>query len=717
MLVDYDSLLEKIKRYNPDFDIISLQKACDFAQIAHQGQTRASGEPYFYHPLAVAEILADLKLDSASIIAAILHDTIEDTETTLEQIKKKFSDEIAMLVDGLTKLDKIKYQSEDTRQAENYRKLLMATSNDVRVLLIKLADRLHNMRTLKYISRRDKRYRIAKETNDIYAPLAERIGMHVFKNELQDRAFKELQPDVRTSITNRLNLLRNDSQSLIAEISNSLQKLVLSAGLDCMVLGREKTPYSIWHKMQKKSISFEQITDVMAFRIVVRNPVDCYQALGIIHQHYHTVPGSFQDFISTPKKNGYQSIHSAVLGPKGHRIEIQIRTHEMHQRAENGVASHWCYKQDYKGDDVQKYNWTKELINILDSAQDFHEFLQSTKMENNDEYVYCFTPKGQVIALPNNSSAVDFAFAVHSDLGKHCIGAKINNRVAPLNAKLRNGDQVKIITDPHKERIIPGWLEFVTTSRAINEIRKHIRHSKKQEYISLGKMMLTQTLTQYNIDLSEKNLQPALTALGKKTIDDLFQNIGEGLIARENVIKLLQLTRKPYSLIKKKLFFFNFGKKKTKQEEEEISIKGLTPGVAVHFAKCCHPIPGDRIVGVPIKGRGVDVHLLGCEWLHKQRGSHEGWLDLSWGKESSKKIYIATIKAIMLHQPGSLASLTAVIAKQDANISNFRINNRSADFFDISVDLEVRGTSHLSNIIASLRSQPCIHSVTRTIEG
>lgn len=716
MTVNYDSLIAKVRSYDSSSSASLLEKACQFSMEAHKNQKRESGGPYFEHPLAVAGILADMKLDSTTIITALLHDTVEDTDVTLEQIKKEFTAEISSLVDGVTKLNKIESQSENKRQSENFRKLLVAVSRDIRVLLVKLADRLHNMRTIKYIKSKARRQKKALETIEIYAPLAERIGMQNLKNELQDICFTELHTDIRKSIVNRLDLLRNKGDLLIDDIVNVLSKLMTDNNIDSTIIGREKTPYSIWQKMKRKNINFEQLSDVMAFRVIVNDVSDCYHALGVIHQNYHVVPESFHDFISTPKKNGYQSIHTVVIGPKDQKIEMQIRTKKMHHLAELGVAAHWCYKQDYDfSNDQKKYNWVRELLTILESSYDFNEFLENTKLDMYYDQVFCFTPKGEVVALPKGATVVDFAYAVHSDIGNHCIGTKINCRVAPLNSVLENGDQVEIITNPtHKPS--PSWENFAITARALSEIKKHVRAEKKQEYINLGKAIISKSFEQQGKDYNEKNLKPALTAFGKKHTEELLQAVGEGVISADSLMKQLSPSNKAYNLLKKKFSFLSFNSKKVSDKDKSISIKGLIPGMAVHFAGCCHPIPGDNIVGIVHSGKGITVHLSDCEMLQNFTSTPEQWIELSWDKDKSRKTYNATINALLLHQPGSLSTLTTEIAKLDANINNVKINSRSSDFFDVSLDLDVKGLTQLENIMASLRTQPCIHSVTRHIK-
>lgn len=438
-----NNFLAKVKASNPKADLKLIEKAIDITVKAHEGQMRASGEPYCIHPIAVAEILTELKLDTASLITALLHDTLEDTKITLEDIEKDFGKEVAKLVDGVTKLAKIEYQPEHIKQAENFRKLLLAISEDIRVLLVKLADRLHNMRTLKHIKKPDKRIRISHETMEIYSPLAERIGIHKFKNELQDLAFSELHPEIRKSIISRLDFLRKQGTSLVDTIVKEITKTLQDAGIESVVDGREKTTCSIWRKMERKNVAFEQLADIIAFRILVKDPVECYKALGVMHTSYHMIPGGFRDFISTPKANGYQSLHTLVMGPEQRCIEIQIRTHDMHEIAELGVAAHWAYKQNQPSTiEGTHYRWIRELLEILENASSAEEFLENTKLEMYYDQVFCFSPKGDLIALPRGATPVDFAFAVHSNMGLTCIGARVNGRIVPLKTQLENGDQV-----------------------------------------------------------------------------------------------------------------------------------------------------------------------------------------------------------------------------------------------------------------------------------
>jgi GTP pyrophosphokinase len=483
-------LVERVKSYDPGTDEDALNRAYVFAMKAHGAQTRASGDPYFSHPLEVAGILTDLKLDASTIITALLHDVVEDTETTTEDIEQVFGGQIARLVDGVTKLGRLELQSEETRYAENFRKLLIAMSEDIRVLLVKLADRLHNMQTLHHIPSEEKRRRIARETMEIYAPLAERIGIQGLKDDLEDLAFAELNPDGREAVLERLEFLKGKEGDLPAKIVEELRGNLRAEGLPAAeVLGRIKRPYSIWRKMQRKNVAFEQLSDIMAFRVVVNDLDECYRALGVLHGLYPVVPGRFKDYISTPKPNGYRSIHTAIIGPERQRIEMQIRTREMHEVAELGVAAHWQYKQDAQKVDGRQYRWIRELLDILEHASTPEEFLEHTKLEMFQDQVFCFTPKGAVIDLPRGASPVDFAYAVHSEVGDTCVGAKVNGRLIQLRTQLHNGDQVDIITSK-AQTPSPDWEQFVVTGKAKARIRRFVRMKEREQYGELGRQML-----------------------------------------------------------------------------------------------------------------------------------------------------------------------------------------------------------------------------------
>ncbi len=707
-----NTLIDMVSAYSPKADMKLLEEACNFSRLSHGEQKRASGDPYYYHPLEVAIILADIKMDVTSVITALLHDTVEDTDVTIEEIREKFGEEIATLVDGVTKLTKIETQSEHVRQAENFRKLLVAMSEDIRVLLVKLSDRLHNMRTLHFIRSPEKRMRIAHETMEIYAPLAERIGMQKMKNELQDLAFATLYPEARDSIISRLEYLRSQGHILVEKIIKEIEEKIKEEGLKAEVIGREKTPCSIWRKMERKNISFEQLSDIMAFRIVTDDVASCYRLLGVIHTNYQMIPGSFKDFISTPKYNGYQSLHTVIMGPQQRFLEVQIRTHQMHQIAELGVAAHWTYKQmrDYNTDGKQ-YKWIRELLYILEHTSDSEEFLENTKMEMYYDQVFCFTPRGDLIALPKGATPVDFAFAVHSDVGMHCAGAKVNGSIVPLRTQLYNGDQVQIITSK-TQLPSPDWEQFAITGKALSEIRRYVRGQKRQEYKKLGQSIVKKFLEEEGLKVTKETLQPVLETIGRKSMDELYIGVGKGYVTQSELLKALFPDRKPAKSKRSPFSLLRFTKSK-ETKSEAIPIKGLTPGMALSLAECCHPIPGDSIVGVVTTGKGMTVHTSDCQILENFASTPERMMDVSWEKGSDGNHHIGRLKVLLTHEAGSLAALTNTIAQNNGNINNLKITNRTQDFFEVVVDIDVRGAAHLTNIIASLRALQNIHSVER----
>jgi len=716
MIRQYE-LIEKIKSYDPDADEDLINRAYVFAMKAHGSQKRASGDPYFSHPVEVAYRLTDLKLDTASIVTALLHDTVEDTDATLDDIEAQFGKEIRALVDGVTKLSRLEGKSENSKQAENFRKLLIAMSEDIRVLLVKLSDRLHNMETLKYIKNPEKRQRIAKETVDIYAALAERIGMRHLKDELQDLAFAELYPEARESIVRRMEYLRAQGASDLEKTVNVIREKLASNGLPhAEIYGREKKPFSIWKKMETKNITFEQLSDIIAFRIVVNSVQECYQALGVIHAEWHTIPGQFKDYISTPKSNGYQSLHTAVLGPGQQRVEMQIRTHEMHDIAEYGLAAHWAYKQTGSAvKDGKQFRWIRELLEILEKSSDAEEFLENTKLEMYQDQVFCFSPKGDILAFPRGATPVDFAYAVHSGVGDTCVGAKINGRIVPLRTKLKNGDQVEIITSK-TQTPSPSWERFVVTGKARSEIRKHVRTQQRNEYITLGRAILAKTLKQEGEELNEKMIEPHLPHFNKKSVEDLLAEVGEGLLSRQQVADVILGQKKAApSAVSSMLSNLSnpFRKKKANGAAAPMPIRGLIPGMALHFAGCCHPIPGDRIVGIVTTGKGVTIHTMDCETLENYSDAPERWIDVAWERDMTDVAHIARLRAHVSHEPAALATVTNVIAKDMGNINNLKIVHRSSDFFEILLDVEVKDTRHLNNIIANLRAKEVVQSVER----
>jgi GTP diphosphokinase / guanosine-3',5'-bis(diphosphate) 3'-diphosphatase len=703
-------LVELVKSYDPNADEGALNRAYVYSMKAHGTQLRDSGDPYFSHPVEVAGILGQMKLDTASIVTGLLHDTVEDTVATLDDIERVFGPEIARLVDGVTKLSRIELQSDQAKQAENFRKLFLAMSEDIRVLLVKLADRLHNMQTLRFIRSDERRRRIARETMDIYAPLAERLGMHRMKDQLEDLAFAELHPDARGSIFARLDFLRDKGATIVPCILSELEAKLAQGGLArAAVSGREKSPYSIWRKMQHKNVTFEQLADVMAFRVLVGDIADCYHALGIIHSSYHVVPGRFKDYISTPKPNNYRSLHTGVIGPEQQRIEVQIRTREMHEIAELGVAAHWTYKQGAGTTEGPQYRWLRELLEILEHASGPEEFLEHTKLEMFQDQVFAFTPKGDLFALPRGATAVDFAYAVHSEIGDTCVGAKINSRLVPLRTQLRNGDQVEIITSK-AQTPSPTWERFVVTGKARARIRRFIRTQQRAQYLDLGRAIVQKAFRQEGQEFSERPLEPVLRNFNCGTVEDLYVAVGQGLATGRAVVNAA-FPHPPET--RNKVVPLARARRKTKHNETAVPIRGLIPGMALHFAGCCHPLPGDRIVGIVTTGKGVTIHTIDCETLESFADSPERWLDVAWGNNDAEGVHVGRVNVTIANEPGNLGSLTTVIGKQGGNISNLKITNRSPDFFEIMIDIEVGDVKHLTTIIAALRANPVINSVER----
>lgn len=709
MLRQYE-LVDLVKSYDPYADEDALNRAYVFALKKHGSQLRTSGDPYYSHPIEVAGILTKFKLDCASIVAALLHDTVEDTDTTLDEIRDLFGDQVAQLVDGLTKLAMIEHKSGSSKQAENFRKLLLAMSEDIRVLLIKLADRLHNMRTLHFCPP-DKRARIAKETLDIYAPLAERIGMQEVKEEMDEIAFSELYKDAHDSIVARLNFLREQGNDIVPKIIRQLEKDMADNGVKCTISGREKSPYSIWRKMQLKNASFEQLADIMAFRICVDTIGDCYQALGIIHSKYHMVPRRFKDYISTPKPNGYQSLHTGVIGPFDVRIEVQIRTYEMHEVNEKGVAAHWAYKQGQRTEG-KNFRWIRELLEIMDQAQNPDEFLENTKLEMYNDQVFCFTPKGDLIGLPIGSTPVDFAYAIHSNVGDTCVGAKINGEIKPLRTILQNGDQIEVLTAKNQHPSLE-WDRFVVTGKAKAAIRRYVRANKREQFITLGKEILEKLFKSEDQVFSEKDLVNFTPNFEAESVDDIYAKVGEGLVTGWDVLRTVHPAYKQSKLEKMvssiKLPVF----KKDNNKKSGIKIRGLIEGMAVHFAGCCHPLPGDRIVGIVTTGKGVTVHTVDCASLKNYENEPERWLDIDWGTDAESEKHTARLKLMISNEPGALADVANIVAKADSNIINLNITYRTMSYYEILLDIEVRNVEQVNTIVMALKSAKSISYVTR----
>ncbi len=719
-------LTEKVHAYDPKADTGLIDAAYVLAMQAHGAQRRDNGDPYFSHPVAVADILAGYRLDTASIVTGLLHDVIEDTPVKLAEIETRFGREIAALVDGVTKLTRLELQSDRTKQAENFRKLVLAMSRDIRVLLVKLADRLHNMRTLHFVRDADRRKRIARETMEIYAPLAERIGMVRVKEELQTLAFAQLEPEAFDTIQARLNFLRGQGADVIEEVRRELRQVCEASGVTVLeVTGREKSPFSIWEKMQQRNVAFEQLSDIMAFRIVVPNKEACYAALGAIHSAYPVIAGRFKDYISTPKSNGYQSLHTGVTlrEPRNQKIEIQIRTQDMHDIAEAGVAAHWLYKQPDAADaaprDLHQFRWVQDLLEILENSAAPDEFLENTKLELYGDQVFCFTPKGQLIQMPRGATPVDFAYAVHSHVGDACVGAKVNGRLMPLRYQLQNGDQVEIMTS-RGGTPSPQWERFVVTGKARARIRRFVHQQQRQEHLDSGRAELAKAFRSAGVDGSEKALEPALKTLKLGSVEELAIAVGNGNIGAKDVVhaaypELRQTPRAPRVVAG----LPPRPAARADRLDGQMPITGLIPGMAFHFAGCCHPVPGDPIVGIVATGKGVTIHARDCQTLAGFAATPERFIDVGWNLAAAGPggkgvaAHTARIGVIADNTPAALAEITNALAKHEGVVANLKIVNRQMDFIEVLVDVDVRDLGHLAKVIAGLRGAGGIKSVER----
>ncbi|MEO1090906.1 MAG: bifunctional (p)ppGpp synthetase/guanosine-3',5'-bis(diphosphate) 3'-pyrophosphohydrolase [Pseudomonadota bacterium] len=710
MLRQYE-LVEKVRSYDARADEDLLNRAYVFAMQAHGTQVRASGDPYFHHPVEVAGILADLKLDSASIATALLHDTVEDTGATIEDMERLFGREVARLVDGVTKLNKLDLRSPHSAQAENFRKLLLAMSEDIRVLLVKLADRLHNMRTLHFIKRSEKRQRIAFETLEIYAPLAERIGMEQTKAELEDLAFAELFGDARQSIFSRLAQLRRHDEGLVARILDGLRRVLDDAGVHANVYGREKSAISIWRKMERKNVDFEQLSDIMAFRVIVDSMADCYAALGAVHGAFVMVPGRFKDFISTPKSNGYQSLHTTIIGPERRRIEVQIRTSEMHDVAELGVAAHWAYKQGEWSTEGRQYRWLRELLDILEHAASPDEFLEHTKLEMFQDQVFCFTPKGDLIALPRGATPIDFAYAVHSQVGDHLQHARIQGRIVPLRTRLENGDQVEIVTNP-KATPNPAWLNYVVTGRARARIRRYLRTLKRAEYVQEGRLGVQRAAAARKVSVSEKALEKVLGVFQHATVDDLMVSVADGSTAPRQVIEAVHPhLREPQSaptLSREKVRLVSMPEP---ERNGAGPIRGLPAGLAYRFAGCCRPIPGDTVVGVVRTGRGIVIHRCDCHVVERLADQPERLIEVDWSTDGAR----APTRLVLFarDEPGVLGSLSTTIGHHGGNIVNLQLKPRSHEEVELIIDVDVEGHAQLQAMAQALLTNRAVRALNQ----
>ncbi|MBR0959551.1 RelA/SpoT family protein [Bradyrhizobium japonicum] len=724
MMRQYD-LVERVRSYNPNTNEDLLNRAYVYAMKAHGSQTRASGDPYFSHPLEVAAILTDLKLDDATIVAALLHDTIEDTEATRAEIDQIFGPEIGALVEGLTKLKRLELVSREAKQAENLRKLLLAIADDVRVLLVKLADRLHNMRTLDFVPTESRR-RIAEETLDIYAPLAGRMGMQEMREELEDLSFRTLDPEAYSVVMQRLDALAERNRNLIGEIEDQLSNNLRHRGLGARVYGRRKKPFSIWTKMERKSIGFEQLSDIFGFRLVVSDIEACYRALGIVHTTWPVVPGRFKDYISTPKQNDYRSIHTTVIGPGNQRVELQIRTEAMDQIAERGIAAHVFYKEgvgsptEYLKRESNAFAWLRHTIGILSESANPEEFLEHTKLELFHDQVFCFTPKGKLIALPRHANVIDFAYAVHTDVGNSAVGCKINGKFAPLSSELQNGDEVEVLTSEAQSAPPSAWETLAVTGKARAAIRRATRTAVRDQYAGLGRRIVERLFERAKIEYADDKLKGALPRLARTSIDDVMAAVGRGEIKASNVARAMYPDYKEERVarygVKKGLAakLKEKGVSEPSRSPVAIPIRGINSDLPVKFAPNGGAVPGDRIVGIVTPGEGITIYPIQAPALKDFEEEPERWLDVRWDIEDTvPQRFPARIRLENVNEPGALAQIATVIAEHDGNIDNISMQRRSPDFTETTIDLEVYDLKHLSAIIAQLRAKAVVARVER----
>ncbi len=736
MMRQYE-LVDRVRRYNPQTNEILLNRAYVYAMKAHGAQVRASGDPYFSHPLEVAAILTDLHLDDATIVAAVLHDVIEDTASTREEIDRVFGREIGQLVEGLTKLKRLDLVSKRTAQAENFRKLLLAIAADVRVLLVKLADRLHNMRTLHFVPC-EKRARIAEETLDIYAPLAGRMGMQQLRDELEDLAFRHLMADAYVAIEARLDDIGRRNGLRIVAIEEEITQALAAEGISAEVTGRQKQPYSVWRKMERKSIAFEQMSDIFGFRILVDSVSACYRAIGVLHTKWSTVPGRFKDYISTPKPNDYRSIHTTVVGPGRQRVELQVRTRTMHAIANDGIAAHVLYKEGFYKEgarggaaltsESKAFQWLRRTVESLAEGSSPEEFLEHTKLELFLDQVFCFTPNGRLIALPKGATAIDFAYAVHTDVGNTASGAKINGHPAPLLSSLQNGDEVEII---RQEGQVPPavWETLVLTGKARAAIRRSTREAMRAQYSALGRQIVVRAFERVGRPLQEDRLKAVLPRLAHPTVDDLLAAVGRGEMVSGDVLKAIHPDiieeRKPaaprarheggwFGTRTNASLLFHVPGVSAEVDWPMMARQGLHPDLLVHFAPHGGAVPGDRVVGILERDVSITIYPIQSPELSAFDDQPERWLDARWDvAEGDRPFFPAKLEVTAINEPGTLGTIATVVGENGANIDNVLMIPVSPDFRLLVIDVEVLNLKHLSTIVAQLRARPIVSRAER----
>jgi RelA/SpoT family (p)ppGpp synthetase len=719
LISDLCNLLET---YIEPEQVKEVYRAYIFSEQAHQGQKRLSGEPYIYHPLAVARILAEMRMDTNSIMAALLHDVIEDTTTAKDQLAKEFNDEVAELVDGVSKLTQVKFESKAEAQAENFRKMMLAMVRDIRVILIKLADRLHNMRTLG-VMKPVKRRRISRETLEIFVPIAYRLGMNNIRLELEDLGFKSLYPMRYRILEQAVKKARGHRKEILERIRTTIEERLHQEGIEVPVQGREKHLYSIYEKMRTKHVSFSEVFDVYAFRILVDKPDTCYRVLGVVHNLYKPVPGKFKDYIAIPKANGYQSLHTVLFGPYGVPIEVQIRTQDMNKVANVGIAAHWVYKTgEDSGGQSPAQKWVRSLLEMQQNAGNSVEFLENVKIDLFPDEVYVFTPRGEIMTLPRGATIVDFAYAVHTDLGNSCVAGKIDRRLAPLRTELMNGQTVEIISAPGA-RPNPVWLDFVVSAKARSNIRHFLKQLKHGEAVDLGRRMLDKALASFSTnldDIAKERTEEVLEALKLKAIDDLLEQISLGnrvpMLMARHLVEGMQKSAEhsKSSAFREVLSRYTPGwmKSHSRDNERPLAIRG-TEGTVVSYAKCCRPIPGDPILGYISAGRGIVIHVQNCKNTKDYENKPDKWIDVQW-EHDVKGVFPVDIRVDTANRKGVLATVAAVIADQSANIENVNIDERDGRFSSMKFTISVRGRKHLASIIRRVRTIESVVKIARS---
>jgi guanosine-3',5'-bis(diphosphate) 3'-pyrophosphohydrolase len=697
--VTADDLIALVRTYNPRANETMIREAWAFGEAMHDGQLRQSGDPYFSHPVAVAAILAEQQMDDATIVTALLHDTIEDTKASFAEVERRFGREIAELVDGVTKLTNLQLHSTETRQAENFRKLFMATSRDLRVTLVKLADRLHNMRTIRSM-KPEKQAQKARETMDIYAPLAGRMGMQWMREELEDMAFRVLNPEARSSIIRRFITLQRESGDVIQKITADMRAELAKAFIEAEVLGRAKKPYSIWRKMQEKDQGFSRLSDIYGFRVITVNEADCYRVLGAIHQRWRAVPGRFKDYISQPKSNGYRSIHTTVSGRDGKRVEVQIRTREMHEVAETGVAAHWSYRDGERVVNrfaVDPVRWIAQVTERFEDDADHEEFLEAVKLEMYQDQVFCFTPKGDVIKLPRGATPIDFAYAIHTRIGSACVGAKVDGLRVPLWTRLKNGQQVEVIT-AEGQTPQATWIDIAVTGRAKTAIRRSLREEDRERFIKLGAELARVAFENVGKKATEKALRTAARALAIEDTDELLARLGSAEITAREMVRAI---------------YPDLAQRRGEEVEERRAVVGLGPGQSFRRAPCCQPVPGERIVGITFRGQGVVVHAIDCPALADFEEQPERWVDLRWQEGVHKPVNTVRLDLTITNDAGVLGRICTLIGEQSANISDLQFTDRKPDYYRLHVDVDLRDAEHLHRVMTALEAESNVSAIAR----